>query len=557
MLRPTESSIIWLQQFGRGLRKYEDKRLTVIDYIGNHRSFLIKVRSLLSLDRSGGDLALRNALLAAQNRSLILPPGCEVTYDLQVIDILNALLRVPSGRSEALRAYYLDFKDRYGQRPTAGEAFHDGYDPRTARNGHDGSWLGLVRTEGDLTPDEHTAFDACRTFLNGLETTHLPRSDTMLVLLAMLNTDTLPSPEGIGLDALQEEWGRLAGRSEVLRADVGPALDHPAALRQWLCAEPIRAWTGEGAIPGIVAFTWEAERLRFRLPVPAGAREAFQQLVRELVEWRLSEYLATTKAEPAAGRFLLKAGHAHGAPVLLLPDRATTPGLPEGWSEVRIEGVPHHAHFEHDAITAVRTPGAEGNGLPRVLRGWFGHDAGHPGTHHQVEYHQTADGWALAPLGIRHHEAPERLRLYTREQIPRLFGQSFSQARWNAGFVVITPEAPKHLCLLVTLEKDGMEEHFHYQNRFLPDGRFQWQSQNQTRQAGKHGRLIHDHEASGIAVHLFVRARKRDGGAAAPFIYCGPVRFESWHGEKPITVNWTLDHPLPDRLRADFSAPIV
>ena len=32
MRRPTESRILWLQQFGRGLRKAnDDKRLTVID----------------------------------------------------------------------------------------------------------------------------------------------------------------------------------------------------------------------------------------------------------------------------------------------------------------------------------------------------------------------------------------------------------------------------------------------------------------------------------------------------------------------------------------------
>jgi superfamily II DNA or RNA helicase len=48
MLRPTESSILWLQQFGRGLRKSEGKeRLKVVDYIGNHRTFLIKLRSMM------------------------------------------------------------------------------------------------------------------------------------------------------------------------------------------------------------------------------------------------------------------------------------------------------------------------------------------------------------------------------------------------------------------------------------------------------------------------------------------------------------------------------
>jgi len=33
MLRPTESRILWIQQFGRGLRRAEGKeRLTVVDY---------------------------------------------------------------------------------------------------------------------------------------------------------------------------------------------------------------------------------------------------------------------------------------------------------------------------------------------------------------------------------------------------------------------------------------------------------------------------------------------------------------------------------------------
>ena len=50
MLRPTESRILWLQQFGRGLRKAAGKeRLTVIDYIGNHRVFLLKPQTLFGL----------------------------------------------------------------------------------------------------------------------------------------------------------------------------------------------------------------------------------------------------------------------------------------------------------------------------------------------------------------------------------------------------------------------------------------------------------------------------------------------------------------------------
>lgn len=45
MLRPTSSSIIFIQQLGRGLRKHKDKEfLTVLDFIGNHnKAFLIAI----------------------------------------------------------------------------------------------------------------------------------------------------------------------------------------------------------------------------------------------------------------------------------------------------------------------------------------------------------------------------------------------------------------------------------------------------------------------------------------------------------------------------------
>ena len=40
MLRPTESKIIFIQQFGRGLRIAEGKKVVkVIDFIGNHKTF--------------------------------------------------------------------------------------------------------------------------------------------------------------------------------------------------------------------------------------------------------------------------------------------------------------------------------------------------------------------------------------------------------------------------------------------------------------------------------------------------------------------------------------
>ena len=91
MLRPTESPIIFLQQLGRGLRIQEGKdALTVIDFIGNHRSFLLKPRTLLSLGRREAPTTLQ-VLAALESQDFDLPDGCSVDYDLTVVEMLRTV----------------------------------------------------------------------------------------------------------------------------------------------------------------------------------------------------------------------------------------------------------------------------------------------------------------------------------------------------------------------------------------------------------------------------------------------------------------------------------
>lgn len=550
MLRPTESQIVWLQQFGRGLRKHGDKRLTVIDYIGNHRSFLLKARTLLELV-GGGDRALSAALERIEAGTYELPPGCEVTYDLEALNIMRALLRIPADPTDALREYYLDFRERNGARPSASEAFHDGYLPRTARRAH-GSWFGFVSTMGDLDGEERQALDIARPFLEALESTKMTRSFKMLVLLAMLNTDTLPG-SGIRIDDLSVEFVRLARRNPKLAGDLGAAVDDGSDARILIERNPIVAWTGEGAVRGGAAFAYSADVFRYRQSIPDSARAGFQRLVRELAEWRLAEYLSRTDETPLQNAFTMKVSHSAGQPILFLPDRSKVAGIPEGWQSVLINGRPHRANFVKIAVNVVRAADSDDNALPAILRGWFGHDAGRPGTNHTVVCEHVEGEWVMRPATRRGDDEAEVFKRYSREQIPRLFGDQFSEARWNSGFVLITPENPRHVVLLVTLHKGDMGSQFQYGDHFLAPDLFQWQSQNRTKQSGKHGALISGHSTLGASVHLFVRSeKKRAGGVAAPFVYCGPVTFVDWEGEAPITVRWRLPQPLPTRLIAEF-----
>src|SRR5262249_48527537 len=140
---------------------------------------------------------------------------------------------------------------------------------------------------------------------------------------------------------------------------------------------------------------------------------------------------------------------------------------------------------------------------------------------------------------------------YLREAIPPAFGLTFSQAIWNAGFVVSLP----NILLLVTLSKDDMLSDHRYVDHFLSDREFNWQSQNRTTQDSKHGQVIRDHGAMGLHVHLLVRPTKRVGQIVAPFTYCGEVDFVSWEGNAPITVRWRLREPVPRTLWSTLKIP--
>jgi superfamily II DNA or RNA helicase/diadenosine tetraphosphate (Ap4A) HIT family hydrolase len=544
MLRPTESSIIWMQQFGRGLRRAQDKsHLTVIDYIGNHRIFLNKPRTLLNLD--AGDRNIDHALNLLRDGDLALPPGCEVTYDLRAVEILRSLLRQNSSL-DALQAHYVDFRELLGQRPTASEIFHDGINPRSLRQSH-GSWLNFVRTMGDISGEGSEALTKAAGFLSALETTPMTKSFKMLTLLAMLDEDAFPG--SIGIERLAGSFARIARRSANLLKDVGADLNDPKALVRLLEANPIAAWAGGLGTKGQSYFTYENGVFSSQVIDAPELRAPLQEFARELAEWRLSEYLTrSVQSEPEELHFTCKVSHSDGRPILFLPSRDSLPGLPAGWTPIEANLKRCEANFTKIAVNVVRQPGEDGNLLAEILRDWFGSEAGLPGTAHRVSFVRSGEVLKMSPV---RGEAPteralELWRTYMREEIPPLFGQKFSEAIWHTGFI-----ATKHaIFLMVTLEKKKHQESHQYQDKFLSPVDFQWQSQNRTTQKGRHGQMLREHQRLGITVNLFVRRSKKIGQRAAPFYFCGTVNFMRWHGEKPITIEWQLSVAVPERLRS-------
>lgn len=547
MLRPTESRILWLQQFGRGLRKAEGKQhLNVIDYIGNHRTFLLKPQTLFDLAPG------RQEVLAFLDRyrdgELELPPGCEVTYELETIEILRNLVQPVRGDVAVLRRYYEDFRELNGVRPTAAEAFHDGYNPRSVRADH-GSWLAFVRSMGDLGDDGRAVLEEYGLFLAALDTTPMEKSYKMVVLLAMLNGDAIPGE--VSIDELVDGVGRLASRTAALRADFGSEIDEPRRMRKLLEENPINAWVGGRGTGGTSYFTYAGGVFRSTVTPGGALRPVFQEMLRELVEWRLAEYLSRAQ-HGESGEIVCKVSHANGRPILFLPDRARNPELPNGETQVVIDGERYLLDFVKVAVNVARKSKDGNNELPLILRGWFGPDAGLPGTRNTVVFRKQDGAWHLTPEG-RLGAALQTWRAYSREQIPPLFGMPFSTAVWNVGYVARSG----HIFLLVTLDKSGHGADFQYGDHFLDAATFEWQSQNRTSQAGNDGQAIRDHVKRGTPVHLFVRASKKNGTRSAPFIYCGDVTFRDWEGDRPVTVRWTLPEAVPERLWPSLKVPMA
>jgi hypothetical protein len=292
-------------------------------------------------------------------------------------------------------------------------------------------------------------------------------------------------------------------------------------LQSLIEENPIAAWSGGKGTGDVPYFSYENGQFRLDMNVPSNQREAFQELVREIVDWRLAEYLERNVGT-AEDRFVCKVSHASGRPILFLPDRAQQSGLPSGWTDVSIESETYEANFVKIALNVVRRKGSTANKLPGILRRWFGPNAGLPGTDFRVALDRSATGYVLVPLGRGDQSQKLEVgRSYSREQIPALFGLPFKSSVWQSGFVF----QQQRMFLLVTLEKESLEEQFRYRDRFVSPDIFQWQSQNRTAQRSAVGQAIKHHRERGTNVHLFVRQHPKLAGRAAPFVYCGQLEF--------------------------------
>jgi len=104
--------------------------------------------------------------------------------------------------------------------------------------------------------------------------------------------------------------------------------------------------------------------------------------------------------------------------------------------------------------------------------------------------------------------------------------------------------------LLVTLEKSiATKEHLRYRDFPLSDRVFHWQSKAGTTAESRQGKRHLDPAGNGLIPLLLVRqSADQSNGQTQSFQYLGPVRPIADRGERPITIEWRLDHSMPGAL---------
>jgi superfamily II DNA or RNA helicase/diadenosine tetraphosphate (Ap4A) HIT family hydrolase/SOS-response transcriptional repressor LexA len=403
MLRPTESPVIFLQQLGRGLRKADGKaELTVIDFVGNDRIFLERVRTLLTLaSRARSHEPVRRWLESGRAE---LPEGCRVEVELEAKNLLKHF--IPSNGSEIERVFDELFAAR-GTRPTIGELFRMGLSPRALRMKTQVGWFEFLASKSALTPEERQVLDIARDWLDSFEKTQRQKSFKLVTVQSLIEADRLL--QGMPVVELAARSHDLLVRSPELFSDIenvaevkNPRNPNPGAWLTYWKDNPINAWTRESSLFKLTDGTFTP-----RIRVPESLHEAFTNMTAELVDYRLAEYRASKRSlanadsqrsDSATSEFVFegKVILSGKKPIIIFSGKESRP-IGETLVELP-NGKRWLFRFVKVACNVAHPVGSATNELPDLLRSWFGPAAGQKSTTFYVRFTQLNGEWNVAPV---------------------------------------------------------------------------------------------------------------------------------------------------------------
>lgn len=227
-LRPTESATLFLQQLGRGLRLYPGTEvLTVLDFVGHHRSAWLTVDSLNAPAGGGRRTEIATGVTIKPPRS------CEVVLQRRTKEILAKVKRFTSKR-EACDEAYGRLRAELGRPLLPLDLWNrtDVPEPSVFRSSY-GSWVACQQANDDAPawsrdlPEDHPAY----AFLRSTEADwQAPRVSPYALVWGLCCEPDAPAR---GYGAFFERWPQWKGERlsldgsktwDTVRKKLGPAL---------------------------------------------------------------------------------------------------------------------------------------------------------------------------------------------------------------------------------------------------------------------------------------------------------------------------------------------
>jgi hypothetical protein len=169
---------------------------------------------------------------------------------------------------------------------------------------------------------------------------------------------------------------------------------------------------------------------------------------------------------------------------------------------------------------------------------------------------------ALLEDDVRRPTSPLDLPIPT----PLQLHADYQLAEIMAAFAVISPDTTKLVrpqagvywhgetrsdLFFVTLQKSEKDYSptTMYEDYPISPTLFHWQSQSVTREASDTGQRYINHASLGSQILLFARNTAKDArGETSPYTFLGPAAYVSHIGERPMSITWRLDHPMPPEM---------
>lgn len=225
LLRPTESPTIFLQQLGRGLRRYKDKKyLNILDFIGNY-----KKAHLVPFFLSGN---LKDAEGKAKKGKLPIEEeytdDCIVDFDLGVSDIFKKMLQQQKNIFDLVVDDFNRIKEDLKTRPSRLQMYtymdDDLYNVIKSRGELNifNDYLGFLNKINESSDEEKLFLNTVAyEFLNTIEKTSMVKTYKMPLLLGFYNAGNikLKIDEESIFQSFREFYSKPSNTVDLLRHD--------------------------------------------------------------------------------------------------------------------------------------------------------------------------------------------------------------------------------------------------------------------------------------------------------------------------------------------------